>query len=125
LLAGTSHLALEEHFFRGHFFEGPFFEGQSESFPITTWIAILGLGLGPVGVAFFCWDFGVKKGNLSLLGVLAYTAPALSTAWLGLFTDAQLTTGQIIACALITAGALFASLMPNKKTPNKKMSSTL
>lgn len=120
LLAGVSHLVLEEPFFEGLFSEKPFFEGQSESFPITTWIAILGLGLGPVGVAFFCWDFGVKKGNLSLLGVLAYTAPALSTVWLGLFTEAQLTMGQIIACTLITAGALFASLMPNKKIPNKK-----
>jgi drug/metabolite transporter (DMT)-like permease len=100
LLAIGSHLILEE---------------QNWSFPMSTWIAILGLGLGPVGVAFFCWDMGVKKGNLSLLGVLSYTAPALSTVWLGLFTEAQLTTGQIIACTLITLGALFASLMPNKR----------
>ncbi|ETI61950.1 aromatic amino acid exporter YddG [Marinomonas profundimaris] len=106
LLAGASHLALET---------------PQWSFPLTTWIAILGLGLGPVGVAFFCWDFGVKKGNLSLLGVLSYTAPALSTAWLGLFTDAQLSTGQIIACLLITAGALFASLMPRLNLKNKKI----
>jgi len=56
LLAGASHLALE---------------APNWSFPITTWVAIIGLGLGPVGVAFFCWDFGVKKGNLSLLGVLS------------------------------------------------------
>lgn len=102
MLAGLSHLAIEP---------------PNWQFPASTWIAILGLGFGPVGIAFFCWDFGVKKGNLSLLGVLSYTAPALSTAWLGLFTDAQLTTGQIIACLLITAGALFASLMPNKKIP--------
>ncbi|TYL47545.1 DMT family transporter [Marinomonas sp. IMCC 4694] len=102
LLAGVSHVALEK---------------QAEPLTLNTWIAILGLGLGPVGVAFFCWDLGVKKGNLSLLGVLSYTAPALSTTWLGLFTDAPLTTGQIIACLLITTGALFASLMPNKKIP--------
>ena len=107
LLAGGSHLALEE---------------QNWSFPVSTWIAVLGLGLGPVGVAFFCWDMGVKKGNLSLLGVLSYTAPALSTVWLGLFTEAQLTTEQIIACTLITLGALFASLMSNKQS-NKKMPS--
>ncbi|WP_137169987.1 DMT family transporter [Marinomonas sp. FW-1] len=106
LLAGASHLMIEAQNWQ-----------PSIDFPASTWIAILGLGLGPVGVAFFCWDFGVKKGNLSLLGVLSYTAPALSTAWLGLFTDAQLTIGQIIACLLITAGALFASLMPNKKIP--------
>lgn len=106
LLAGTSHLMIEAQSWT-----------PSINFPISIWIAILGLGFGPVGIAFFCWDFGVKRGNLSLLGVLSYTAPALSTAWLGLFTEAQLTTGQIIACLLITAGALFASLMPNKKIP--------
>lgn len=106
LLACVSHLAVEAQSWT-----------TSTSFPATTWIAILGLGFGPVGIAFFCWDLGVKKGNLSLLGVLSYTAPALSTAWLGLFTDAVLTTGQIIACLFITAGALFASLMPNKTMP--------
>lgn len=106
LLAGASHLMIEAQSWQ-----------TTIDFPTSTWIAILGLGFGPVGIAFFCWDFGVKKGNLSLLGVLSYTAPALSTAWLGLFTEAQLTTGQIIACLLITAGALFASLMPNKKIP--------
>jgi drug/metabolite transporter (DMT)-like permease len=106
LLAGASHIMIEAQSWQ-----------PSINFPASTWIAILGLGFGPVGIAFFCWDFGVKKGNLSLLGVLSYTAPALSTAWLGLFTDTQLTTGQIIACLLITAGALFASLMPNKKIP--------
>ena len=107
LLAGASHFMIETQ-------NGTL----SLDFPASTWIAILGLGFGPVGIAFFCWDTGVKKGNLSLLGVLSYTAPALSTAWLGLFTDAQLTTGQIIACLLITVGALFASLMPNKKMPS-------
>ncbi|BFM47936.1 EamA family transporter [Marinomonas sp. THO17] len=99
LLAGISHLALET---------------TPSSLKASTWLAIFGLGLGPVGVAFFCWDVGVKRGNLSLLGVLSYTAPALSTAWLGLFTDAHLSQGQIIACLFISFGALFASLMPNK-----------
>ena len=109
ILAGASHLMIDAQNMT-----------LSLDFPASTWIAILGLGFGPVGIAFFCWDTGVKKGNLSLLGVLSYTAPALSTAWLGLFTDAQLTTGQIIACLLITSGALFASLMPRLHSKNKK-----
>ena len=108
LLAGASHLLFEE---------------QNWALSSSAWLAVLGLGLGPVGVAFFCWDMGVKRGNLSLLGVLSYTAPALSTAWLALFTEAVLSTGQIIACLLITAGALFASLMPNRPSKNKKMPS--
>ena len=46
------------------------------------WAAIVGLGLGPVGLAFYVWDYGVKHGDIRLLGVAAYAAPALSTVLL-------------------------------------------
>ena len=39
----------------------------------------LGLGVGPVGLAFYVWDFVVKRGDIRLLGVAAYAAPVLST----------------------------------------------
>jgi drug/metabolite transporter (DMT)-like permease len=32
------------------------------------WVAIAGLGLLPVGAAFYAWDFGVKNGDIQLLG---------------------------------------------------------
>ena len=44
----------------------------------TQWLGIIGLGVGPVGIAFFTWDYGIKHGNLQLLGVLAYSAPLIS-----------------------------------------------
>src|SRR5690606_2204824 len=28
------------------------------------WLAVAGLGLLPVGAAFYAWDYGVKKGNI-------------------------------------------------------------
>ncbi|MDX5976343.1 DMT family transporter [Vreelandella alkaliphila] len=31
---------------------------------VLQWIGVVGLGLGPVGVAFFTWDHGVKHGNI-------------------------------------------------------------
>ena len=56
------------------------------AFETTVWparlseaAAILGLGLGPVGLAFYVWDHGVKHGDIRLLGVAAYAAPVLST----------------------------------------------
>ncbi len=33
----------------------------------------------PVGAAFYTWDYGVKKGNIQILGVASYSAPVLST----------------------------------------------
>src|SRR5690606_7547757 len=44
----------------------------------TQWLAIVGLGLLPVGAAFYAWDHGVKNGNIQLLGVASYAAPVLS-----------------------------------------------
>ncbi len=33
----------------------------------------------PVGLAFYTWDYGVKKGDIQLLGAASYAAPLLST----------------------------------------------
>ena len=43
------------------------------------WLAVLGLGLMPVGAAFYAWDHGVKHGNIQVLGAASYAAPLLST----------------------------------------------
>ena len=73
------------------------------------WLAILGLGLGPVGAAFFVWDYGTKHGNIQVLGALSYAAPLLSTLVLIGFGQAEATRVVAIACLLIVAGALLAS----------------
>jgi len=76
------------------------------------WLAILGLGLGPVGLAFYVWDYGVKNGDIRLLGVAAYAAPALSTLILVLVGFAPATPALALACVLIVAGAAVASFRP-------------
>lgn len=75
----------------------------------SAWLAVLGLGLGPVGLAFFVWDHGVKHGDLRLLGVLAYAAPVLSTLWLVLAGRADGGFALWVGCALVVAGALVAT----------------
>ncbi|MEO1520845.1 MAG: EamA family transporter [Cyanobacteria bacterium J06633_2] len=81
------------------------------------WLAILGLGLGPVGLAFFTWDVGVKFGNIKLLGVLSYLAPLLSTVILIVVGLAEATVSVAIACMLIVGGALVASGRMARRTP--------
>ncbi|MEQ8355370.1 MAG: DMT family transporter [Kiloniellaceae bacterium] len=73
------------------------------------WLAVLGLGLGPVGAAFFVWDYGTKHGNIQALGAFAYAAPLLSTLVLIAFGKAAATWQVAAACLLIVAGALLAS----------------
>lgn len=73
------------------------------------WAAVIGLGLGPVGVAFYTWDYGVKHGNIQTLGTLAYAAPLLSTGLLVALGLAEPSWAVAAAALLITVGALVAS----------------
>ena len=73
------------------------------------WAAIVGLGLGPVGLAFYVWDIGVKHGDIQVLGAASYSAPLLSTAILVLAGYASYNHTLLIACLLITAGAVLAA----------------
>jgi drug/metabolite transporter (DMT)-like permease len=94
LLAGLAHLLLETP----HWPEGA-----------LGWGAVLALGLGPVGLAFFTWDIGVKRGDIQLLGTASYAAPLLSTLVLVVAGVAQATPMLAASAALITGGAVLAA----------------
>ena len=76
---------------------------------LMQWLAINGLGLGPVGLAFYVWDIGVKHGDIQVLGAASYSAPLLSTTILVLTGYAAYSNILLIACLLITAGAILAA----------------
>ena len=85
------------------------------------WLAVVGLGLMPVGAAFYAWDHGVKQGNIQVLGAASYAAPLLSTLILiaaAHFVLADLmrlksgTAGAIAAIISATAFALYHDVVP-------------
>lgn len=76
---------------------------------LTGWMSCLALGLGPVGLAFYVWDIGVKQGDIQLLGVASYAAPVLSTGALVLAGIAEPGWALVLATALITLGAALAA----------------
>ncbi len=84
---------------------------ETTQWPETTlqWLAIVGLGLGPVGLAFFVWDHGMKQGNIALLGVLSYASPLFSTLLMIMAGFAEATWTVLVACAAITLGAFIAA----------------
>jgi drug/metabolite transporter (DMT)-like permease len=104
LLGVLSHLALE----------------QSVMPNATQAAAALLLGLGPVGAAFFVWDYGTKHGNIQVLGASAYGAPLLSTLLLVVFGKAEATWTIAAACALIVGGALLAGQELLRRRPNRQ-----
>ena len=73
------------------------------------WLAVLGIGLGPAGAAFYVWDHGVKHGDIRALGAMAYTAPLLSTVLLIAFGQGEASFVIAAACGLIVGGAGLAS----------------
>ncbi len=73
------------------------------------WASVLALGVGPVGIAFFTWDLGMKKGNIQFLGVASYAAPLFSTLALVLSGNSSANPSLWIAAVLIAGGAALAA----------------
>ena len=109
LLSLVCHLALEETVL-------PATAGQ--------WLAVAGLGLMPVGAAFYAWDIGVKRGNIQVLGAASYAAPLLSTLVLIATGYAEPSLSILGACVLITSGAVLAakSLLFGRRSTSEAVS---
>jgi drug/metabolite transporter (DMT)-like permease len=73
------------------------------------WLAVLALGLGPTGSAFYFWDHAVKRGDIRALGAFSYATPILSTAILVVCGLAEPTGALLLAALLVTVGAALAS----------------
>jgi drug/metabolite transporter (DMT)-like permease len=73
------------------------------------WAAVVALGVGPVGAAFYFWDVGCKRGDIQLLGVASYAAPLLSTLALTAAGFAEPSPRLAVAALLIAAGAGIAA----------------
>ncbi len=94
LLAVVAHVAVEETVW-------PAGAGQ--------WLAVLALGAGPVGLAFYAWDVGMKHGDIRVLGAAAYATPVLSTALLVIAGFAVPSLSLAVAALLIAGGGLVAA----------------
>jgi drug/metabolite transporter (DMT)-like permease len=94
LLAAVFHLVLE-----------------TTVWPETTgqWLAVLGLGIGPVGAAFYAWDVGMKRGDIRVIGAASYATPLVSTGFLILAGFAEATATLALAALLIGGGGLIAA----------------
>lgn len=76
----------------------------------SDWIALVLLGIGPMGAAFFTWDAALKRGDPRIIGSLAYLIPITSTLVLVLLGGHTITWVSGIAMLLIMSGAVIGSL---------------
>jgi drug/metabolite transporter (DMT)-like permease len=85
----------------------------------TEWAMVGLLAAFPVGLAFFVWDIGVKRGDIQVLGAAAYAAPVLSTLVLIAFGYGTFSPRVVVATLLVTGGAVLAArdlLFPARKS---------
>jgi drug/metabolite transporter (DMT)-like permease len=76
---------------------------------LAQWLAIVALGFGPVGAAFYAWDIGMKRGDIRVLGAASYATPLLSTGFLILAGFAAPSASIALAALLIAGGGLIAA----------------
>lgn len=86
-------------------------------------LAIVIMGIGPVGAAFFFWDHGMKRGDIRALGTLAYMTPLLSTLLLVAAGRADPSVTLFIAMGLIVAGAALGAggFLPSRRRRERQI----
>jgi len=82
--------------------------------PASDFGYLLAMGLGPMGAAFFLWDYALKHGDPRRIGALAYLAPVLSTALLIATGRGVLSVRIGVAAALVVSGAALAAREPSR-----------
>lgn len=80
----------------------------------SEWLALIAMGVGPLGLSFFCWNLAMKHADPRQVGALSYLTPLLSTLMLTLSGLSSMTPNSWLAAVLILGGAILGSLAGRK-----------
>ncbi len=69
------------------------------------------VGVGPMAIAFVCWDRAMRLGSAARIGALSYLDPLLSTLCVAAVLHKTLTGATWIGMALIIGGAATPTLL--------------
>ncbi|MBK7395504.1 MAG: DMT family transporter [Myxococcales bacterium] len=69
-------------------------------------LLLVGMGLGPLGAAFYAWDAALKRGEAATIGLLSFLAPLMSTCALLALRGRWPGPHVLLAAALIVGGAI-------------------
>jgi drug/metabolite transporter (DMT)-like permease len=67
------------------------------------------MGLGPMGGAFYLWDFAMKRGDPRKTAVLSYAIPVVSTLFLSAYLRVPMTATLWAGALLVTVSVSMAS----------------
>ncbi len=83
------------------------------------WTLLVVMGLGPLGGAFYLWDFALKNGDPQRIGLLSFLTPLLSTTLLLQVTGRPLTLQLLLAGVLIIGAAILGSRVQSQRDARK------
>jgi drug/metabolite transporter (DMT)-like permease len=63
------------------------------------------LGIGPMGIAFWCWSRALALGTAARIGLLSYLDPLLSTLVVAAVLGKEITRASALGMALIVVGS--------------------
>jgi drug/metabolite transporter (DMT)-like permease len=78
-------------------------------FTLREGMSLLLISAGPMGLAFYLWDYAGKHGNMPLLGAISYAAPVFGTALLVLFEHSVGSITLFIAAGMIVLSGVIAA----------------
>jgi drug/metabolite transporter (DMT)-like permease len=70
------------------------------------WLILVVMGLGPLGGAFYLWDYALKHGSAQRVGLISFATPLLSTLFL-LLSSGQIPTPLLLVSAALIVGAAY------------------
>jgi len=85
---------------------GEWAEPRMITWPGVAWAAFC--GVGPVGVAYYWWEIGMKRGPARLIAVLSFFIPIGSALLMGLFFRQTLSPYLLPGAAMIAAASWLA-----------------
>lgn len=83
-------------------------KGQWNSMPewsSATLFWVLFGAIGPVGLGYYWWEIGIKKGAVNLIAALAFFIPIGSSLLIGLIFKEAMSAGLLPGAVMITIGA--------------------
>jgi drug/metabolite transporter (DMT)-like permease len=84
-------------------------------------IILVIMGVATHGLAYFGWDYAIKRGHFKLLTILSYSNPVLSVIALIIFGFAELTHEVLIATFMV----FLAGVIGGKKFRKRKLAARL
>ncbi|WP_408530718.1 DMT family transporter [Paraburkholderia nemoris] len=77
---------------------------------------LLYLGIGPMGAAFYLWDYGMKKVDPRKVAVLSYATPVLSTIALSICLGTRMTFAMWIGTVMVAVSIAISSRSRDSQT---------